>query len=258
MSESLRKFIVAGAKELASAENGALPCVHLIYRIGEGGVLQRAQTFVAQKRSLMGLYDGGGLATCDTEKLCRDISSEITRRGYNGVVLDFQDCGSDCYDKIEYICLGLSQRKIQFFLPIELAGISKDGKIIVPSSVSGGSINEMLSGLCDRYTPSRLCIELIRAQNDFTMPSYKPEGAFLAYEDFQSIIAEHSPTPFFSEHLGCKYFTYRKSGETHFVLYDDTDTAVHKLKLAHQMGLYGAFLLYSEWGEDAKKILSYV
>lgn len=255
MSESLRKYIVSGATEIKAAEASGYPCVHLIYKISQSGILQRIPTFVSPRRNLMGVYDDDGLKTCDIDKLTRDITNEINRRNYSGIVLDFQPDKTDP-GQTEKLCTLLAQRKILHFLPIELAQLSNSAKIIVPTSVSGGSIHEMLMTTIEKYTSERVCIEIVRGRNDFIMPSYKPEGTFINNTDFNKIIKEHDPITFFSSQLGCKYFTYRTSDCTHFVLYDDTDTAIYKLKLSESLGIYAVFIMYSEWGESSRLIVN--
>ena len=255
MNETLRKFIVTDSSDIPSSECNSASCVHLIYKINEKGVLQRAPIYSSSKRSLMGIYDYGGLSLCNTDVLIRDIMVEINRRNYLGVLLDFADDPS-IYDVIQRIDYSLSQRHILHFLPVSMAQLSKDAKLIIPSSISGGSFIEMIEFYAEKYPPSRLCMEIVRSRNRFKMPSYKPEGEFLSNDDFAKLTAQFSPSMFFSSDLACKYFTYRDNDETFFVLYDDAETAVHKIRIAEKYNFFATFLLYSEWGEYTKAIVS--
>ena len=254
MSESLRKFIVANSFDTSRCDHN-LPYVHLFYRINENGTLQRAQSYSLSRKNIMGIYDGGGLSSCDIEKLIYDIITELNRKNYIGVLFDFCEDPSTI-EKIGKMCSILTQKHILHFLPVSLAPLSSDAKLIIPSSISGGSFSEMISYYVEKYPSSRLCLELIRCRNKFSMPSYKPEGVFLTNEDFSSIIKNFNPSSFFSEELACKYFTYRDEDQTSFVLYDDHETAIYKIKIVEKANFYSAFILYSEWGEYSKSIIN--
>lgn len=256
MSDQFKRYAVLTASDqLPPSEMSVISCVHLIYRIGSGGVLQRAQSNVIARKNVMGIYDGGGLLGADYEKLSRDIFQELTRRGYTGVLFDFP-ARAETIPALELICSFLAQKKATVFLPYELSAISNEAKIIIPASVSGGSLRETLESLCSSYSPQRLCVEISRDCSDFLMPSYQPNGTTLSSEQLKSIIEKYTPAPYFSDKMGCKYFTYRNGAESHFVLFDDADTAAYKVKLADTLGMYGAFVLYSEWGTQVKEILS--
>ncbi|MBQ4039805.1 MAG: hypothetical protein IJC91_01615 [Oscillospiraceae bacterium] len=255
MSESLRKYIVTTSSDIRASEALGFPCVHLTYRINGSGILQRVPTILSPRKNLMGIFDDNGLQNSDIDRLVKDISNELTRRNYNGVLLDIQ-AERGTHAQIEKLCSMLSQRKIIHYLPIEMAPLSQTAKLVIPSTVSGGSLSEMLSAYTDKYGAGRLCMEIVRGRNDFEMPSYKPEGTMLSKDGFEEILKNHDPMTFFSSHLGCKYFTYRSDEHTHFVLFDDTDTAVYKSKLAESFGFYAVFIMYAEWGEHIKKIMS--
>lgn len=255
MNESLRKFIVANSSDILSSECNTAPCVHLIYKINEKGILQRARSYTSSRRNLMGIYDGGGLSLCDSDALSRDIIIEVNRRNYLGVLLDFTDDPA-AYNAVQQISYYLTQKHILHFLPVSMSQLSKDAKLIIPSTISGGSFKEMIDYYLGKYPPSRICMEIIRSRNRFTMPSYKPEGEFLSNDEFDNLSHIFNPSTFFSPELACKYFTYRDNNETFFVLFDDAETAVYKMRIAEKSNFYATFMLYSEWGEYTKAILS--
>ena len=255
MNEGLKKYIVVSPTDIKPAYIQLNNCVQMIYRINDSGILQRVPNYTTTTRNIMGIDDKTGLSSCDIDKLFRDITNEISRRNYSGVLLNIKLENLDV-GKAEKLFSLLSQRKITYFLPIELAQMSKDAKIILPSSISGGSISEMIKNISDKYTPTRVCIEIIRNCHDFEMPAYKPDGYMLTREKFDALLDEYTPQCFFNADLGCKYFTYRQDGKIHFVLFDDPDTAIYKINLANSHGLHGVFLLCSEWGESMSRILS--
>lgn len=256
MWEKTKGFLAVTAQDARLGEALGLPCVCLYYRIGEKGTLQRAQLSLSGRGGLMGIYDGGGLSAAQPDRLARDIQAECTRRGFGGVVLDFRPT-EEALSRLESLCAALHRLQVRFFLPEELAGYGGEAAMVVaPAAVSGGSFQQMLEALISRYGPERLCLDLVRTCSDFSMPSYDPDGKPLSLPEFRQLQELYRPQSFFSPQLCCKYFTYRKqNGSAHFVLFDDEHTAAQKLSAIGDMGISHVFLLYSEWGKEAKSLL---
>lgn len=248
-------FLVATAPDLPSAQREKLPCVRLIYRIGESGALQRAQISLTGRGGLLGIYEAPGLSLCQPERLARDLQAECARRGLSGVVLDLEAVGESA-DIVEAICAALARLQVPHFVPEGLHACAPEGKLILSAAVSGGSFAQLLDTLCQTYGAERVCLDLARVCADFSMPSYSPDGAPLSPEELDALQKTHRAEAFFSPRLCQKYFTYRKqNGSAHFVLFDDADTAAQKLALAEERGIGTVFLLYSEWGGVLRQLL---
>ena len=256
MAEKTSAFLVAAAPDARAAERLGLPCVCLYYRIGETGALQRAQTALTGRGGLLGLFEAPGLSLCQPEKLARDLQAECTRRGFSGVVLDFYP-QEEALPALERLCAALHRLRVPLWVPEELAERAGAGcMIIAPAAVSGGSFRELLEALIHRYGRENLCLDLVRCRSDFSMPSHDADGTPLSAEAFQALQDTYHPQSFFSPQLCCKYFTYRKpNGSAHFVLFDDVHTAGQKLSAIREAGIGAVFLLYSEWGAEAKTLL---
>ena len=256
MWEKTKGFLAVTAQDARTGEALGLPCVCLYYRIGEKGTLQRAQLSLSGRGGLMGIYDGSGLANAQTDRLARDIQAECARRGFGGVVLDFRPA-EEALPRLEGLCGALRRLQVRIFLPEELSGCGGENAVIIaPAAVSGGSFQQMLEALVARYGAENLCLDLVRACSDFSMPSYDPDGKALTPLEFRQLREIYQPQSFFSPQLCCKYFTYRKqNGSAHFVLFDDEHTAAQKLSAICEMGIGHVFLLYSEWGKEAKSLL---
>ncbi len=255
MPEKTKTYLAVTAQDARLGEGLGLPCVCLYYRIGENGSLQRAQLPLTGRGGLLGIYDGGGLAAAQPEKLARDIQAECSRRGFGGVVLDFSPA-ADQTAALEGLCAALRRQQIRIFLPENLANLGGEGAIVIaPAAVSGGSFAQMLEALIGRYGAENLCLDLVRGGSDFPMPSYDPDGRPLAAAEFAQLRETYQPQSFFSPQLCAKYFTYRKQdGTAHFVLFDDADTAHQKLEAITAAGVGYVFLLYSEWGREIKSL----
>lgn len=256
MWEKTKIFLVADAADAVHAEKTGVPCVRLVYRVGDSGTLQRAQTQLTVRGGLLGIYEAPGLNAAQPEKLARDIQAECGRRGYSGAVLDLEPA-QEQLPKLEALCAALARMGVRHFVPESVAPFAPEGKVIVSAAVSGGSFAQMLEALCRKYGAENLCLDLVRVCADFTMPSYDPDGRPLSQEEFRELRETYQAQGFFSPELCQKYFTYRKqNGSAHFVLYDDADTVLQKLRLADKASVGWAFLLYSEWGRDAKELFS--
>lgn len=144
-----------------------------------------------------------------------------------------------------------------FFVSKPFASVIPNAKIVIPSAVSGGSFEQMLRDMRVTYGGENICLDIVKSCQDFTMPSYMPEGKPLSQEEFHTLFTANGQSSFFSKDLCAKYFTYRGEGGTsHFVMYDDASTAKAKIEIAGSLGIFSAFLLYSDFGEDIKSILA--
>ena len=249
-------FLVVTAGEEAGAARMGLPAVHLQYRIGTGGVLQRAQGNVGSRGGWMGIYDAPGLDALQPDKLARDVQAECARRGYGGAVLDIRPHGTG-QEKLADLCAALRRLHVPCCVPESAAALAPESGVLCSAAVSGGSFSELLDALCDRFGAGRICLDLVRMRSDFPMPSARPDGQPLTEDELAALRSRYHGDGFFSPELCAKYFTYRKeNGSAHFVLFDDGDTAVQKVRAAREKGIGSVFLLYSEWGGEAKEIFA--
>ncbi len=255
MSGKIKAYLATTAEHSKTAEALRLPCVYLIYRVGENGALQRQAASCTGQNGLMGLIDSPWLTRCDPAKLVREISLECSRRSMRGVVIDIEPDGANSAT-VAALAAHLAAKSMECYIPVALATPGTPAKIIVPSALSGGSFDEMLDSYASRYGAENLCLEIVRTCNEFTMPAYSPEGQTLSAAQLRDIMAQSDPSIYFSPDMLCKYFTYRTGdGTTRFVLFDDQHTAGAKLDRAQARGLHSAVLLYSEWGASARDIL---
>ncbi len=255
MWEKTKGFLAVTGRDAAAARGLGRPCLCLYYRIGDRGALQRAQLDQSGRGGLMGIFEGAGLTAAQPDRLARDIQAECNRRGYEGVVLDLSP-PAEALPALEALCGALERLQLRYFLPEDLAHLGKTARAIAPAAVSGGSFDQMLDALLERWGPQRLALDVVRCRSDFAMPSYEPDGTPLTAAQFREILDTYRPQSFFDSRLCCKYCTYRKqNGSAHFVLFDDPQTAAAKLQKIAEKGVGTVFLLYSEWGAEAKGLL---
>lgn len=81
---------------------------------------------------------------------------------------------------------------------------------------------------------------------DFSLPSPTGQGTPLTGQELARLMEREAPAVFFSPELCARYFTYTRSGETHFILFDDGETLRRKLRAAASLGCAAAFLMWPE------------
>ena len=112
------------------------------------------------------------------------------------------------------------------------------------AALSGGDIENRLSACCRAFGPDRIVLDLQRLRMDFPLPC--PTGEGIPLTDEQLAALQTGRQIFFSRELGARYFTYRRGGETRFVLLDDGDTLHRKIALGERLGIHRGLLTLPE------------
>ncbi|MEA4920138.1 MAG: hypothetical protein VB078_04390 [Clostridiaceae bacterium] len=252
MTGNMKTFTVSIGRDVPQATALGFPCAYLVYTADSGSL--KITSPPGPKGGLMGLYGTGvPLGGVDAERVAGEIAAQIKRRGFGGLLLDMP-VTDDGAAFVSRLCPFIASMGIVHYVPVEFASRAPQAKLILPSAISGGSFSEMLERYCSNFPPSRLCLELIKTQNDFTMPSQDPSGRPLSKQEFDYLLSR-SGGGYYSSDLYCRYFTYTgNDGAPHFVMFDDRVSAREKALLASRMGFFSCFALYGEWREDIKYI----
>ena len=80
----------------------------------------------------------------------------------------------------------------------------------------------------------------------FPLPCPSGEGEPLDREKLAEMLEQKRQSVFYSNDLCAKYFTFTAHEESRFVLFDDADTLLRKLRIGQDMGVTAAFLMYPE------------
>jgi len=209
---------------------------HRAYRLGKGGHLFRSNA----------LHTGGGLMAVDSlgfegglnpAPFCQEILRECGGRGFRGVVCLF---GGERNPQLAQAVQLLGERlqKLTLYVPEEYAGCSGRARVLISSAVSGGSLEQRLRDVLERYGPERVVLFLEKRAEDFPLPSPSGCGRALTPEELEELKNRLQPSVFFSQELCARYFTYmtRESG-AHFVLFDDGETLGKKLEVSQRLGI---------------------
>ena len=243
----MQVFLAVTPGELAEAMPFSRSFAHVAYRIGQSSTLLRQNLLLQTRGGLLAVSDREAPPIAEPEKLCAAVLRECGRRGYGGVLLDFEE--SPTPDRLAFVRqLGqvLSASRRTLYLPEPFAGETPAGVSLICTAISGGNFAERLREAAARRSPGRLALDVQRLRMDFRLPSRTGEGTPLTEAEFRLLLDREKPSVFFSQDLCARYFTYTREGTLHFVLFDDAGTLREKLKLGGSMGFAAAFLMWPE------------
>lgn len=241
-------FLLTNAADAPAAVATGLPCGFLCYRITRAGVLQRTPLPRSTRGGLLGLTEAPALSPSRLPELQQALAAECHRRGYRGILADLPPASAQ---SLLPALSALCRQGYAVFLPPEAARDLPESRVLLPGSLSGGTLESMLESYAEAWGKHRLCLDLQRCHHRFSMPSFAPQGQPLSRPELQQLLDTHHPKVFFSTALCTQYFTLHDA-ETgwHLVLFDDAASAGKRLQRTVQWGVPTCFLLYSEWGSD--------
>ena len=116
--------------------------------------------------------------------------------------------------------------------------------MLLCTALSGGSLQGRLEETCAAYGAQRLALDLERLMMDFPLTCPSGEGIRLSREELA--IRMQGRSVFYAEDLCARYFTYRRGGQTHFVLFDDAGTLRRKIEMGQALGIREGFVMLPE------------
>jgi hypothetical protein len=237
-----RIYLAVSSQDEAVATR--FPKAHMAYRCG-AGQLQTDRLPIAARGGLLVLRDQAMVPSGDPRMLARQVVQECVRRGYGGVLADFEESPDDfrCA-ALQTLSPALARRGLALTVP-EPYGNTVPARVLVSSAISGGSLEQRLREVTAAF-PGRVWLELRRLMMDFSLPCPTGEGTALTKLQLDALRNDHPGLSFYSADLGCHYFTYQADGVGHFVLFDTAESLARKWALAQSLGISTAILLYPE------------
>ena len=214
---------------------------HLAYRLGPGPHLFRAEGAAPPRGGLMVVDDRDFDGLGPTGPLCQEILRECQARGFSGAVLDFENR----LPPLEQVTAQLDEQFARpgwaLYVAEGYAPQALHARVMIPSALSGGSLQRRLEEALERFGESRVVLALEKSSEDFFLPSPTGSGQPLTQQELENLKARLSPSIFFSSDLCARYFTYMsRDNGAHFVLFDDGDTLRHKVEVARELGQAGS------------------
>ncbi len=249
----MQVYLGVTPREYRAAARYGRPLAHVAYRIGEGSSLLRHELLMNVRGGLLTVGDQDAPLVENPEALTRAVLRECGRRGYQGVLLDFEGpVRRDLTTFARTLAAGLGSVG-PLYLPERYAPQVPEGIPLVCTAVSGGSFQQYLRD-CARQYRGRFGLDVERLRMDFSLPAPSGTGTPLTAQALSRLMQAESPAVFFSPELCARYFTYRRQDVTHFVLFDDADTMARKLRAGDAMGLPAAFLMWPEASDLADRL----
>lgn len=240
-------IVVATSKDCELVKKNGYPCLNLCYGIGKNGELTIRNIIKYPSSSYMGIVTGGKTKYSGNAKLfAESVLYEVTKQGFLGVFADLE--GILFGDLIETLDAELYKANIPFFVPVSAEKYVKNAVITLPTDISGGSLDEVLTSFSEKYGANRIGINIVPVCADFSMPSLSNNGKDLTLDDINKLITVHNSSIFFSNELKCKYFTFMDENDCgHFVIFDDRLTIAKKLRYFNELGIRNIFMLYPDF-----------
>ena len=230
------QLMIAAAPELRQTACAArLPVANAAYRL-EGGYL----CALPMPRSVQ----GGALLLTGWDGVWRDTAAqgilrECRARQYGAVIVPFPDPSL-----VQMLAPPLYRAGLALWVHEHCAHDAPGGRVLVCTALSGGDMEERLTRCCRAFGADRIVLDLQRLRMDFPLPCPTGEGTPLTGEQLARLRCGQQV--FYSGELGTRYFTYRRGGETRFVLLDDGETLRRKAALGEQLGIRRSLLTLPE------------
>ncbi len=238
-------YYAATAADFREAVGRGRKFAHVSYRIGTDSELLRHAPPLQTHGDMMSVSDRDAGTVKNPETLCGAITRECLRRGYRGVVLDFEDAPRDDLRKFSGLLEArLRENRRTLYVPASYADAAPDAVELVCTAVSGGNFQERLREVLRRRDGKPIALDAQRLRMDFQLPAPTGEGVPLDPDAFEAL--RDGKAVYFSPDLCARYFTCTRNGQAHFVLFDDADTIKRKLRIGAALGVETAFLQWPE------------
>jgi len=213
----------------------------------EVGGRYRMDSITPAKGDLLHLSNCEPFGVREPMKLFRDLKNVCSKHALHGIVADLTPpVTADKHRFLSLLFREFYRSPYQLFVPEEYSDISPNAVVILCSAMSGGIFKERLNEAAERFGRHRLALDLQRLIMDFTIPAPTGSGTPMTPAQLKSLTASLRPAIFYSTELCAKYFTYRRQGQHHLILFDDTATLTEKIRIAKSMGISCFFFSYPD------------
>lgn len=230
-------IITLPPRQLPALQSWRVTPAHLAYRLGPGPHLFRADS-TAPRGGLMVVDDQDFDGLGPTGPLCQEILRECQARGFSGAVLDFENRLPPLEQIAGQLDEQFARRGWSLFVSERYGPKAPHARVMIPSALSGGSLQQRLVEALERFGESRVALALEKRAEDFYLPSPTGSGQPLNEQELEALRERLRPSVFFSGELCARYFTYMsRDNGAHFVLFDDGDTLARKLDVARGLNI---------------------
>lgn len=241
----MQVYLAVTPGQLQEAARRCRNLAHVAYRVGDGSALLRQSVLMQTRGGLLAVTDQDAPPIEAPEQLVAAVLRECGRRGFSGVLLDFQTRTADRLAFAGQLAPALARSRRTLYVPEEYGPAVPGAVALICTALSGGDFTQRLREAAAGGA-GRRALDVQRLRMDFTLPARTGEGVPLSREAFQALVEREDPAVFFSQELCARYFTYTREGQTHFVLFDDAGTLRKKMQTGAALGYSAAFLMFPE------------
>ena len=178
--------------------------------------------------------------------LIDEIMCECAFCGYYGIVMDLDRRKTAALEVFaSRLAAAAAERGIALYLPEEYASVGEKVHALLFHGLRGG-FREYLSRSSELFGADRLAVVIDCSYVMYCLSSAERTGSVLSEEHFSAVCAKHSPVFRYSPELCVNYITYKESGKTYLVFWDDERSVNEKLSAAEAVGVRDAFLFYPQ------------
>lgn len=248
-------LITVPPQQLRALQGWNVTPAHLAYRIGRGPHLLRSSGNIPLKGGVMVLDNRGFDGLGGVGPFCQELMRECMARSFTGAVLDFEGRLPPLMQIAAQLDALFARRGWSLYVPEGYGHCAPKARVMLPSTLSGGSLAVRLEEAKERFGRDRVVLALQKAAEDFFLPSPTGSGVPLTREELEAQMARIQPSVFFSNELCARYYTYmsRESG-AHFVLFDDGDTLRRKMEVARRAGIDTFLAPWADVEEHAEQL----
>ncbi|MCC8128839.1 MAG: hypothetical protein LIO51_02735 [Clostridiales bacterium] len=206
-------------------------------QVGPGPELLRSQGPLSLRGGLLGLSAVSSAPEGDPGRFCRQVLRECQARGAAGVLADWESMQRSLLPLVRRLGQALRSAGLLLLLPECWGGAVEQACILIPSALSGGTLELRLKEAAERYGAERVALALQPMREDFLLPAPSGQGKALSRQELADLQARTHAPVYWSRELCARYFTYRDGRGVHFALFDDGDSLCRKLELADKLGI---------------------
>lgn len=215
---------------------------YMAYRVGAGPRLLGVRLPPNLRGGYMLLdcagFDGNG----DPVGCARQILMECRRRGYKGIVCDFEGMPVGCLSRlVELLDRNCAHQGWTLYVPESCAPFTQSARVLIPSAMTSGTLERRLRAAAERYGPDRTALAVEWVREDFPLPA-SGRGERISQELLDGQLRRLEPAVFFDRGLCAHYYTYMDRAQAHFILFDSPRSIREKLAVADRVGLCAALL----------------
>lgn len=169
-------------------------------------------------------------------------------RGYDGILCDFEGHPLQVLAQAVRTLGELTKKRGRpLYVTEAYAPFSDFAIALIPSALSGGSLQQRLQEAVERFGAARVACGGAGGGGLLSPLPHRPGDAPHPGGAAAQRLEERAPSVFFSSELCAHYFTYmsRQNG-AHFVLFDDAGSIRKKLQVARNLGISSAVLAYPQ------------